>query len=777
MAYEVISVNEILLGSYKYRVRSPIVGSFIDPFPNQLSIGGDDYGNQLGTSKWVIDNLTGGIGTEKFISPNMCWWTNCIIEYLGHILPPRLATGVTVPDNSGYISNYTHLPNLGFETGAITGWTHSGGGSSAVSNVNPKTGIYHLRQTGLADAQTATATYTLTWDSSFQSKSFTFTAQAKPAYTGGGGIPATDTRCRVSISDGVGTTPGAWRSASAYGTVTVTRVLDASATKLELIIETTYTAGELGTGATGDFDDLTLTHPTIDGEIHFANFNGSLYMSKGGEISKLNAGRTAFTTLKADFDGTIRAIIPSLNSRLYIYLGDEVNYWYMSTAEAFTKSNSANAYWGIQYDAKLFKMNTSGTVAYSTDPDGSAPTWTSGSSITDIALQIQGFVVGRDASGNTTLYVPTKSKLKVYDSATPQWLDTEVVLPDHPNGGKGAAYFNSKTYLPYGLAVKEYYPENGSVIDVGLTELDGLPIEYNGEIVKLQGESGVKLMFALVDASQTSGNSKSGLYAFNGSRWFCWWVDTSNNGAMYDCIVSSASSGYAVYWDCGGTVYYIDIPRGIQNPNKITQSYATAGIFISPWFDSGDQGAAKLAKELNDFAKGITTTETVALKYRIDHTNTDLDTGWTSFASPDDILNTTGESGYHEILFASGAGIAFKSIQLRLDFVTAGSTAKADIQNLKLLYRMRTGALKIRRWIVEVLLDDYANGPTGNEKAKAKIANLESVITSSVDVVFSYRPNANSDEHHYVSVECERFEEIAGTDYNGGFYRLILTEV
>jgi hypothetical protein len=241
---------------------------------------------------------------------------------------------------------------------------------------------------------------------------------------------------------------------------------------------------------------------------------------------------------------------------------------------------------------------------------------------------------------------------------------------------------------------------------------------------------------------------------------------------MHDCIVSSAASSYAVYWDCGGAIYYIDIPRGIQNPDKITQSYATAGVLLSPWFDAGDQGAAKLAKELNDFAKGVTATETVALKYRIDHTNTDLDTGWTTLET----LNTTGESGYNEELFGSGAGIAFKSIQFRLDFVTAGSTAKADIQALKLMFRKRTGALKIRRWIVEPLLDNYDNGPAGNGTAKLKITNLKSAITSTTDVVFSYRPNAGADESYYVNVECEKFEENSGPEYSG-YYRLVLTEV
>ena len=296
---------------------------------------------------------------------------------------------------------------------------------------------------------------------------------------------------------------------------------------------------------------------------------------------------------------------------------------------------------------------------------------------------------------------------------------------------------------------------------MGLTERDGLPVEYNGEITRF-ADGGNVGMFMLVDSSVTSGNSKSGLYVLDNFGIKCWWIDTANNGAMTDVIVSSASSAYAVYWNVGGKVYYIDIPRGIQNPDKITQSYATSGIFISSWFDAGNIAAAKLAKQLDDFAKGVTTTETVALKYRIDHTNTDLDTGWTTM----DTLNTTAESGLNSELFASGAGISFKAIQFRMDYVTAGSTAKADIQNLAFYYKKRVGDVKIRTWNVEVICDN-----NHGTSAKQKIANLAAAITSTTDVVFTYHSSAqNTPVNYYVSVDCPTFKEhTTGLNYDANF--------
>ena len=749
MSYEVVTANEIFLNNYKYRVRSPVVGSFIDPFPGQLSIGDASYNNQLELSSLVISDLSGGIGDEVLRQANRCFWTDCIIEYPGHILPPRLATPISTHE-AGY-----HIPT---------------GGSGGTDNANTR------------DGSTATFGYTAasaddSWSDYFTNTIPSITATKIRYYCT---FPAgyfDVLQIDVYYSAGWHNILSAAPTQTAYTDVSI----GSSQAVTQIRARAQRSSTDSGVSHTWNLYEMDVygTLTTAPTPLIEVEFNGVLYIAFGQLLAKLNAGRTAFTPVRL-FANTITALIASLNSRLYIYMGDSTNYWYMSTAEAFTQSNSAVAYWGIQYDAKLFKMATTGAIAYSTDPDGGAPTWTSGGAITDIVSQIEGFMIGNDASGVDALYVATNSILKVYDSATPQWLDTKVSLPNHPNGGKGAAYFNGAHYLSYGLAVKEYAPTAAiNLQDIGLTERDGLPIEYNGEIVKLTGDTGLKMMFALVDASQTTGNSKSGLYAFDGSAWFCWWIDTANNGAMTDVIVSSASSGYAVYWNVGTSVYYIDIPRGVQNPDKISQSYGTAGVLLSPWFDAGDRGAAKLAKYLNDFAKGVTTTETVALSYRIDHATTTVDTvssigaSWTTLET----LNTTGEDGYNEEIFASGAGIAFKSIQFRLDFVTAGSTAKADIQNLKLLYRKRTGALKIRRWIVEVLLDNYANGPTGNATAKAKIANLKSALTSSTDVIFSHRPNAGSDESYYVNVECEKFEEGAGPTYDGGYYRLVLTEV
>lgn len=732
--------DEVEINGQKYRIRGDVKGSWIDPFPEQFTLGDPNYSNRRDLSSWIINDLRDGIGVEEMderIDGKRCWWSNCIIKYRNHILPPRLATAITTP------------------TSPSAGWTNPDSADDPADWANEADAIDGATGTDADISDIGVGTYS-------EYCIFSFTS----GYIYGDSIRyygISDGNCDIDIDAYY---DGAWNNVVEHAYVDQTYTATAlGANKWVKQIRVRFkNARGGGIEATNlaviQIQAVAVTLvPSIS-----ANFNGNLYYAFGTSLYKMNAGRTAFTLIYT-FGDTITALIPSLNSRLYIYLGDSENYYYMNTGESVTQSDSANANWGFQHDAKLFKVNTSGTVEYSTDPDGGGPTWASGGAIDDIAAQIEGFVVGRDAAGTIVPYAATNSIIKAYDDSTPQWVDTEAKLPNHPIGGKGHAYWNGKTYFSYGLGVKEYYPETGAFIDIGLTERDGLPVEYNGETTKLLGDTGVKGMFAAIDASVTSGNSKSGLYLYDGG-WQCWWVDTSNNGAMNDIIVSSASSGYAVYWDCGGTVYYIDIPRGIENPDKITQSYATSGILITPWFDAGNPVAAKLAKSLHTFAKGVTATETVALKYRVDHDNTDLDTGWTTL----DTLNSAGENDDNEELITTGAGASFKAIQFRLDFVTAGSTSKADIQSLVFYHKKRTGLEKIRVWDVTVICDDY-----GLTKAKEKVANLKSAIESAIDVLFSHRPNDASTESYYVTVDCPSFSEETGREYSAN-YQLRLTE-
>jgi hypothetical protein len=739
----VTNPNEIELNGYKYKITSPVRKISMSQFPAKITIGDNTYDNQKYLSSWNISGEKGN-GVEEMNEKEdagKAWFTNCITEYKNHLLPPRLAIKVNAPVEPGTPDIVD--PDMELDTG----WT---GGSR--TSLYAQSGTYSR----LCDAgSSAVISYQdvagFTPGNVYTFKCWCF-AVPFPYYINGQG--------RIGIDDGVTTTYSSVWGINEWGQLSVTKTISPAATRLRLVME-----GNYNTAATRGncFDTATLTMESLaemGKPTHMANFNGDLYVSFGRILAKLATDRTEFEVV-ADMLVDVTALIPSLDSKLYIYVGDATNYYYMDTSETIAQTDVADAYYGWQYDNKLFKCNSTGTVTYCANPDTASPSWVAAGTITDIADQIERFIVARDAAGSTVSYAATNSILKVLDLDTPEWLDTEVRLPNHPQGGKGACYFNGRIYLSYGLGVLEYNPNTGYVRDIGLTERDGLPIDFNGEIVYLLGDSSEKKIFALVDSSITSGDSYSGLYSWSeDTGWQCWWYDDTVNQAMSESIVSSAESAYAIYWGVGSNVYYIDIPRGVKNPDKISQNYATSGVFITPWFDAANGVALKLAKSLQMFCSGITTTETVALKYRINHTYTDLGTGWTTM----DTLNTAGESGYNEELFGSGAGIAFRAIQFRLDFGTSGATAHPDAKSLVLYFKKETGSSNIWAWDINIKIEEDSQ-----YTAKQKYEFLEYAKESDTDILFSYHPNDNLSEQFYVQISSFEGTSETGRDYRGRY--------
>ncbi len=896
-----MSEGMIKLNGYFYNLASKITATYVPRTPGKVNTGSDSFDKEQFLSNWIISDQRGGIGVDEMdesVHADRCHWTNCIIDYDGHIVLPRLATPVATLPAATAPSLTDGGMEIWTDSTHLTNWTASTG--TVVQEATTKHG-------GTYSCEHDTNTYVyqaVSWLSAYAGRRFTFTCWV---YT------ATATSVRLAIFDGSNITYGSYHAGnSAWAQLTVTAVLASTATALQVRIY-----HETGSSTVAYYDDAALSGTTPGTILGFTNFYGSLYLVQGAVLSKMNAGRTAFSAVY-EFSASITAIFTGPNGSLLIYLGDATNYWYMTTAEAFTQTNINDATLGVLWDSKAWKQDADGNWWYSTDADSSAtPTWTSRTGITDIVSQIERLGVGRDADGATVIYCSTNSWLKIWDNTNNKWLNTEVSLYGNQYHGKGFVYWNAGHYLSYGLGVKQYTPgSTASLTDVGLNRDGGLPTEYNGIIVKLT--DGGDHLLALVDASLVSGTGQSGLYAYNGRGWKCWWsadenlesymggaitltqsiygdnwraqsftpsISHSINGvglfgystgspgtitvsiravdgngqptgsdlcsgtidgdtltgevrwhnitfsssyaltastkytivvraltgsaanrfnwhylnpgtysggqyeesanagstwtgvsaadfyfietptAMHDCIVSSASSAYAAYWDCGGAVYYLDIPQGLSNPKYLsgTQTYAASGIYISPWFDADNQAFQKLSKAIVAYAKGITTTETVAIKYRVNKTATDRDTGWTTLET----LNTTAEAGENIELIASGAGNSFNSFQFRLD-LTRGSTntATPDILALVLGYRLITQGNWM--WSFRLLIDD-----SHNTTPLAKLTNLESAIESRTDVAFIYRHITDPDaavvtaNTHYVQVLRPQSLELTDKEFQG----------
>jgi hypothetical protein len=575
-------------------VRYPTIGQILryptSTFAQKQVVGSYDIGSMEKIDSYQVGLSPAYCGIESAIlklerAEGRSWFSTCITDVDGYMTLPRLATSITVPTWLSFVDAGLEIWT---DLNTLTNWSWYESNAAFVltrENIAFDTGAYSAKvtdNTGLAAGQwTAIYTSAANWSNNFRGLSVTCTVRVY-------NTDVTKAAAAVKIDDGISNTEVTSTTSGAWETLTCTRILNAAATKCEVAMILRKV-----TSSTSSCYFDSLSFPTTGTLTKGVNFNGSQYWAYGGMLMKLNAGRTAYTFVAA-FPWDITDLIPSLNSCLYIFFGDSYQYRYMSTAEAITATTTAtaagglSAWIGLQWDNKLWKMATTGTWYYTVTPNSATPTWTAGGSITDIAAQIERLFVGYDADGNSVMYCATNSILRVYDSTNALWQDTEVRLPNHPNGGKGAAYWNGGHYLSYGLEVKAYFPADARCIDVGLNQDDGIPLEYNGEITAFGADASSNVLFMLVDASQISGIAKSSLWAYDGRGYKCWWVDSANDGAMHHVFVSSASSAYGVYWDVGGLIYYIDLPRGTSNPTM------GSTLILQDEYNTGDDNATSL---------------------------------------------------------------------------------------------------------------------------------------------------------------------------------------
>ncbi len=753
MAQDNITQATVNINSKLYDLTNLPVAQYVSRLPAKINTGGNDYNNQNFLDTWTIQDQTGGIGISEMdesVHATRSWWTNCITKWRNHMMLPRLATSISLTSAT---VDQTTAANLDFELTTL--WTN-GKGTWARTDTVKRSGTYSWKNVN-ADSPGSNDDYVYQDVTPVRpGATYTFTCYLK-------GSSAGDT-FKLRLYDGISYTDGTTTALTTdWQQFTVSKTVATTATSLRLLVWCVAAA----TGHTNYVDDATLaaTTPfTLSGTVgSVENFNSNLYFAVGKYIVKLASGRATLEFI-GEMEATITKLTASVNSCLYVFMGDTTNYKYMSTAEVFTTTNVTDATYGVQWDQKLWKQDADGNWWHAATPNSATPSWTSKTGINDIASQIENLLIAPDASGDPGVYCATNSWLKLYDFTNNKWIDTFLKLPNHPNGGKGACYWHGAIYLSYGLGVKQYIPGSTVTIsEVGLTRDDGLPVEYNGEIVKLLGESSSDLMFALVDASQVTGTGKSGVYAYDGSGWHCWWIDTANDAAMHDCIISSAASGYALYWDVGAYIYYIDIHRGISNPEQLagTQKYATAGSYYSPWFDANAKSFSKLLKSIVTWAKGITTTETIAIYYRTNKTYTDIASGW---GSAIETLDTTGENGVNTELLASGAGVEFNSFQIRLDFARGSTnTSSPDLQSIMSSYEVLTGADGNWIWTLTIPLN-HSHGTSPLDKMN----NLNTAIQLGTLVPIEFREGDTSEPYYcrlrLISAFCD-----TGHNYEGEY--------
>jgi hypothetical protein len=213
------------------------------------------------------------------------------------------------------------------------------------------------------------------------------------------------------------------------------------------------------------------------------------------------------------------------------------------------------------------------------------------------------------------------------------------------------------------------------------------------------------------------------------------------------------------------TLHYLSLYSGVRKPKKISgYAYAAAGVHITPWFDAGAAAHDKLALRLRLYCRDTTATETVTVRYRLDHSATDRDTGWIELG----VTDTVGESVF---TFAGGTGQVNKSVQFRFDLARAAgdNTKSPEIIAFALAY-LKLGDPNWS-WSFEVDCSGGYGGLTARELETALLAACRHPEL----LPFTFRNGTGGSETHHVKIHPLRGEAPSG-DHFGGRYQLSVIE-
>jgi len=739
MATRVIRENEIVLNSIKFPIDGFIRESLISRFPAKMIVGDYDYSNEQILSNWIINDQKGGLLIEEMdesIHQDRYWWSTCETRFRSNILLPPLATLISLP--AAYSMAITNS-----DMELTTGWTNG-----ARSSVQKHGGTYSWY------VYPTDAYQDLTWDTWLQGKAITFKCWGYTANT------ATNP-CKIGLNDGVTTTWSSVVSASStWEQLTVTKTLAANATRLRLVLF----AG-VDTNAVY-YDDATmnpdLSH-TPGNVVAMVEFDSDLYYASNDALLKLNATGDGFTRVWG-FNGTaITKLLVSNDNNLLVFLGDSTNYWYMSTADAWTQTDVALANLGVRWDGKTWKMAVDGRWWSATSPGAASPTWTAADAsggIDDYGLTPKSLEVYRDADGNLIPYCATTRGLYAFSSTNAKWIETEVSLPEHDQTGLGLIVWQDAIFVSGGLSVKKYIAaDTATLAEVGLAQDDGLPQLRSGEIVKLI--KGYDEFFALIDSTYEGTTSRSQVVSYDGRGWRTWWEATADNKNMYSGIVSSVVA-HRLWFSTTDGVYYIPLQRTGTNPKKVASyTYAASSTHITPRFDAGTKAFPKLATKLTVFLDDMSADETVTVTYQIDQAQGALTSAWTALMSAqiaDGIASQT--------FGTSGVGVVFYDIQFRLALARAAGTNT----NSPIIKGMTLSFLKLlgrkKAWSFTI---NTAEAGRVSATPKELTDAIATILATNTLMLFTFRDGSASADTHYVMIQPYYGFTPTGPNWQGTF--------
>jgi len=416
-----------------------------------------------------------------------------------------------------------------------------------------------------------------TWDNAYRKCYITVSG-----YIYQGGLNANT--ANIGIDDGVGAT---WSANSATTTawtaVTVGRMLDGSATQLRIEMKNTDDADD-----DCYFDTLTISvQPTTGVPIKGVDFNAVHYVPFGNILTKLNGTGDGWTQV-ATFPATITDLAPmtiSGTDYLFIACGLSDEYWYMTTAEAFTESNAAAPNYQFMEvvfttAATMYGNDTNSTIRSTINPLNGGTAWSAATQVDNDYNDITSLF-----SESGALYIGKEDKPYYLDSSgnVQNDLAPECEALLSTTSGKIVMIWQGEIYYAVGAQ---------GLLEIGTANTWVSPALYCTDLSDFNGKvSGLAAddmwLFAALNNSTKVEILAARDETIDGSTQWVWhplkeltmtgcnamWVSSIYQKRLW---IASATSGQAIQ--------YIPLPSGYGDVTSDTnRSFATGGYFTTPF--------------------------------------------------------------------------------------------------------------------------------------------------------------------------------------------------
>ena len=213
----------------------------------------------------------------------------------------------------------------------------------------------------------------------------------------------------------------------------------------------------------------------------------------------------------------------------------------------------------VQLGTLFICLDTSNVLWYTTD----GSTWQKFSPSVGLDAGIVGnrLEIYKNGYGDKTVHIATDCGLFTFDPLGPTLYDTDLALPNHPYQGLGIRRWRDQLYISSGTGMFSW---NGSAIDpMGLDRNHGLPEELvgtNGRITDVCSD--LNYLYALIGAGFVDSYS---IHAWTGEGWQMIWTGTADLLTTSKMVVSSAQSGYRLWWGYGNSA--MTLPLNIPFAN------------------------------------------------------------------------------------------------------------------------------------------------------------------------------------------------------------------